>query len=94
MTTSVNQTITSTGAGTAIDAGAPTVLSFVLNSDTTPVATVEVLLTPAGTWSNSGAVVTIGTVESTIGPVVGIRLNVSDLNSATATNFEVVGISR
>ena len=93
MTMSKLQTITGTGVQTEITVGAPKIVSFVLNTASgSPVATLEVLLTPNGTWSDSGATVAVGVVETTAGPIIGARLNVSV--NGTGTTFELVGISR
>ena len=92
MTISIKETITTTGAGTSWDVGPPKTLSFAIISDGFGVvADVEVKLTKDGTWLTAEAGVADSEIKTTTGPVVAVRLNVSNMGSASAIDFELCG---
>lgn len=92
MTISVKQTHTSTGAKASIDVGSPKRLSFLTVGDVDDyTANVEVLLTPSGNWVAAEVGITDSTVKTTTGSVIGVRLNISSLGTATTVDFEVLG---
>ena len=91
----VRQTLTSTGAGDTIDIGSPKTLSFATNGDVGDyTANIEVLLHQQGSWFVVETAITDGEVKTTTGPVIGIRINISALGTATTIDFEVLGIKQ
>jgi len=95
MTTEPKQTHTTTGTKTAIDIPPNAAISFVTIGDVGDyTADVEVLLTGSGTFVAAETAITDKDIRTTTGPIQQIRINISDLGTATTLDFEVLGISR
>lgn len=92
MTTDAIQTITSTGAGTAIDIPPMQKVNYVAVGDASDyTANVEAKLTKTGNWVAIETGITDSTPSAVDGVIQEIRLNVSDLGTATTIQFEVSG---
>lgn len=85
-------TIISTGASEATNVSPDEILTLVAVGDAADyTANVEVKLTELGNWVVAETGLADSTPKTTTGGVTEIRLNVSDMGTATTIDFEVSG---
>lgn len=92
MANRVNKRYTTEAAQDAIDVNDSSHISFAATSENADATfTIEGKLTSGGVWHTVQSDYTEGTIQTTLGPVDEMRVNISDLGTSAYVDFELLG---